>query len=196
MNIKHIVCTAHAGDRLVCPWQFAPLMDNFLRPLVHNPRRLFKPYVREGMTVLDVGCGAGFASLGLAELVGEEGLVISADLQPEMLEMVKKKAARAGLDSRIRVHRCESDRIGLEARLDFALAFFMLHEVPDSRAFLEQLHSLLKTGGLLLLTEPKIHVSRQMFELAVKEAQSVGFILVKKPAVRLGRSVLLVRAGG
>ena len=91
MNIKHIVCTAHAGDRLVCPWQFAPLMDNFLRPLVHNPRRLFKPYVREGMTVLDVGCGAGFASLGLAELVGEEGLVISADLQPKMLEMVKKR---------------------------------------------------------------------------------------------------------
>jgi SAM-dependent methyltransferase len=195
MNTKQIVCTTHSGDKLVCPWQFAPLMDNFLRPLIHNPRRLFKPYVRIGMTVLDVGCGAGFASLGLAELVGEEGLVIAADLQLEMLEMVKRRAARAGLDNRIRVHRCESDRINLKAQLDFALSFFMLHEVPDSRAFLEELHSLLKTGGLFFLTEPKIHVSRHIFEQVVQEAQSVGFIALKRPAVRLGRSVLLVKGG-
>jgi len=181
MHLKHIVCTTYTGEKFVCPWQFAPLMDNFLRPLVHNPRRLFKPYVRNGMTVLDVGCGAGFASLGLAELVGEEGLVIAADLQPEMLDMVKKRAARAGLNSRIRVHRCESDRIGLKAQLDFALAFFMLHEVPDSRAFLEELHRLLKTGGMLLLAEPKIHVGRRIFEQVVREAQSVGFVTVKRP---------------
>ncbi len=193
MNIKQITCSPYDGEKLICPWQFAPLMDNFIRPHIHNPQRIFRPYVRIGMTVLDVGCGAGFASLGLAELVGEEGLVISADLQPKMLDMVEKRAIRAGLNNRIRTHRCDSNRIGLEAELDFAVAFFMLHEVPDERAFLDELYHLLKTNGLFFLTEPIIHVSRRKFEQVVQQAQSVGFTVLKKPVVKLGRAVLLVK---
>lgn len=191
MSTKQIACSPHPEGKLVCPWQIVPIMDNFLRPLIHNPGRLFRPYVRIGMTVLDVGCGAGFASLGLAELVGEEGLVISADLQPEMLDFVRKRAVKTGLDNRIRTHRCEPGRIGIEAQLDFAVAFFMLHEVPDDRSFLEEIYYLLKTGGLFFLTEPKIHVSRRKFEQAIEKAQSVGFTVLKRPAVRLGRAVLL-----
>lgn len=80
MNSKQVARSPAIEEKLICPWQIVPLMDNFLRPLIHNPRKLFGPYVRIGMTVLDVGCGAGFASLGLADLVGEEGLVISSDL--------------------------------------------------------------------------------------------------------------------
>lgn len=193
MNTERLTCSPCPGEKLVCPWQIVPIMDNFLRPLIHNPRRLFGPYVRTGMTVLDVGCGAGFASLGIADLVGDTGLVISADLQPEMLRMVRKRAIKAGLDHRIRTHVCESNRIGIDARLDFALAFFMLHEVPDSRAFLNEIHDLLKTGGLFFLAEPKIHVPRRRFEQVVREAESVGFTALKRPAVRLGRAVLLVK---
>ena len=49
---------SHAPEEQhVCPWQIVRLFDNFLRPLVHNPRKLFGPYVRKGMTVLDIGCG-------------------------------------------------------------------------------------------------------------------------------------------
>lgn len=194
MNTKQIICLPGAGEKLICPWQFAPLMDNFLRPLIHNPRRLFRPYVRIGMTVLDVGCGAGFASLGLADLVGEEGLVISADLQPKMLDFVKKRAAKAGLDNRIRTHRCDSNRIGVDEKLDFAVAFFMFHEVPDALAFLEELYSLLKSDGLFFLTEPKFHVSRRKFEEVVQKAQSIGFNVLKRPAVRFGRAVLLKKS--
>jgi len=193
MNTKQIACSQHPEEKLVCPWQLAPFMDNFLRPLIHNPRRLFKPYVRFGMTVLDVGCGAGFASLGLAELVGEEGKVISADLQPEMLDFVKRRAVKAGFGNRVRTHRCESNRIGLKAELDFALAFFMLHEVPDERAFLEELYDLLKTGGLFFLAEPKVHVSKRKFENVVQIAQSLGFTEIKRPAVRLSRALLLMK---
>ena len=195
MNIKQVSYSPTAEEKFVCPWQLAPILDNLLRPLIHNPRRLFGPYVRNGMKVLDVGCGAGFASLGLAELVGDEGMVIAADLQPQMLDIVKKRAAKAGLCNRIRIHRCESNRIGVEEELDFAVAFFMTHEVPDLRAFLKEIFTLLKPDGRFFLAEPRIHVSNRNFEQTVREAQSVGFTVSKRRSVRFGRAVLLGKSG-
>jgi ubiquinone/menaquinone biosynthesis C-methylase UbiE len=194
MNSEQVNCSPITERKYICPWQIAHFIDNSLRPLIHNPRKLFGPYVRKGMVVLDVGCGAGFASLGLAELVGEKGRVISADLQPEMLDIVKKRAHKAGLSHRIRIHRCESDCIGINEELDFAVAFFMLHEVPDSRAFLKQLYALLKPDGRLFLSEPKIHVSRRNFEQIVEEAQVIGFNVLERPIVRFGMTVVLVKS--
>jgi len=193
MNAEELYNSHVMEETHVCPWQIVRLFDNFLRPLVHNPRKLFGPYVQTGMKVLDVGCGRGFASLGLARLVGEDGLVISADIQPEMLDMVEKRAATAGLSNSIRTHRCNVDCIGVREELDFAVAFFMLHEVPDVRAFLIELFTLLKPGGRLFITEPKIHVNRRDFENTVRLAQTVGFEISERPCVRLGRTVVLVK---
>jgi 2-polyprenyl-3-methyl-5-hydroxy-6-metoxy-1,4-benzoquinol methylase len=180
----------------VCEWQYVYLLDNFLRPFLHNPDKLFGPYVRQGMTVLDVGCGRGFASLGLARLVGEQGLVISADLQPEMLAMVEKRANKAGLEKQIQTHLCKSDRIGVEQKMDFVLAFWMAHEVPDMRHFLTEIFGLLKLNRQLFLAEPKGHVSRRDFELTVEEAQGVGFHVLDRPRIRFSRTVLLSKTTG
>ena len=145
------------------------------------------------MTVLDMGCGAGFASLGLAKLVGEEGLVIAADIQPKMLSIVKERALRAGLYDRICIHLCETNRIGVREELDFAVAFFMVHEVPDAWALLEEIFKLLKTSGRFLLTEPKVHVKSSDFKQLVQDAQAIGFKMAEKPRVRFGQTVLLVK---
>ena len=194
MNIEHTCDSIIQEKKLICPWQLAPLLDNFLRPLIHNPRKMFAPYVSQGMTVLDMGCGAGFASLGLAELVGEEGLVIAADIQPKMLSFVEERAIKAGLYNRIRVHLCEANRIGVRERLDFAVAFFMVHEVPDTWALLEEIFKLLKTGGEFFLAEPKIHVKSSDFWQLVQDAHTIGFKVAEKPRVRFGQTVLLVKS--
>ena len=173
MKSKRTCDSDVSAEKLVCPWQIVHLFDNFLRPLVHNPKKLFGSYVRTGMTVLDIGCGRGFSSLGLARLVGEDGLVIAVDLQPQMLDMVKERAAKAGLSNRIRIHCCAANRIGIRGKIDFAVAFFMLHEVPDARNFLRELFTLLKPGGRLFIAEPKIHVSQHYFERIVQEAQTI-----------------------
>jgi len=193
MNIEH-VCNSLIEKKIVCPWQLAPVIDNRLRPFVHNPQKIFAPYVAKGMTVLDVGCGAGFASLGLAKLVGEEGLVIAADLQSKMLCMVKERAMRAGLSDRIRIHLCTPNRIGVREELDFVVAFFMVHEVPDVRAFLEEIYALLKTGGRFFITEPKIHVGLKAFQQILRKAQVIGFEIAERPSVIFGRTVLLVKS--
>jgi len=193
MNIKQIQDEQVPKGKCICPWRIAPLLDNFLRSLIHNPRKLFGPYVQPGMTVLDIGCGGGFTSLGLARLLGNKGLVISADIQPQMLDIIQERALKAGISSNIRTHLCEANRIGITDELDFVVALFMVHEVPDSKAFLKELFALLKPGGQLFLAEPMIHVSRHDFERTVAEAQAIGFEVSKRPSVRIGRAVILVK---
>lgn len=177
----------------VCPWQRVRLFDNFLRTLLHNPERLFAPYVRPGMTVMDLGCGAGFASIGLAKLVGQKGLVISADLQPEMLDMVSERAQRSGLSDRIRIHQCQPDRIGIYEQLDFVVAFWMVHEVPDREGLAKEIHAVLRPEGRFFVAEPKMHVSQEDFERTIREAENTGFAVLERPCVRFSRTAVLSR---
>ncbi len=179
----------------VCPWQSVKSFDNFLRPLIHNPVKMFRPYVQEGMQVLDVGCGRGFASIGLAKLVGQSGKVTSADLQPEMLAMVKERAEKSGLLERIDFHRCESDRIGASGPVDFAVAFWMAHETPDQAAFFNEIGSLLKPGGHFFLAEPKGHVSNAAFDREIQLAKGAGLDITDRPKVRFSRAVVLRKVG-
>jgi 2-polyprenyl-3-methyl-5-hydroxy-6-metoxy-1,4-benzoquinol methylase len=180
-----------AVGRRVCPPGHVRVMDNFLRPLFHNTRKLFGPYVQPGMSVLDVGCGGGFASMGLARLVGEDGQVIAADLQPEMLSIVEERAREAALTDRVRIHRCNAYGVGLKEEVDFAVAFWMVHEVPDVRAFFAEMFALLRPGGNFFVAEPRFHVSRADFEALVETAEDTGFTVADRPRVRLSRALVL-----
>jgi ubiquinone/menaquinone biosynthesis C-methylase UbiE len=65
----------------VCPVKRAGSLDNRIRRWIQNPKKILKPYIEEGMTVLDIGCGPGFFSIDMAQMVGKTGRVIAADLQ-------------------------------------------------------------------------------------------------------------------
>jgi len=193
MSTRTITSSEREDSSRVCPPRHVILFDNFLRPLFHDPRKLFSPYVQPGMTALDIGCGRGFASLGLAELVGAYGRVIAADLQEEMLDMVDGRAHLSGLQERIDLHRCQPDRIGIATAVDFALAFWMVHETPDSKAFLQEVLDTLKPGGNFFVAEPKMHVKEAQFERMICDALEIGFEVVCRPRVRLSRAVVLHR---
>jgi ubiquinone/menaquinone biosynthesis C-methylase UbiE len=176
-----------------CPWWLLPAFDNPLRKLIQDPIKMLSPFVRAGDIVLDVGCGMGYFSLGLAKLVSEKGRVIAADLQPEMLAGLSKRAKRAELESRIQLHVCEPDKIGVSESVDFALAFWMVHEVRQRQEFLQELYSLVKPGGKFLIVEPLIHVSGADFERTVALSQKIGFIEADRPRVAVSRAILLTR---
>jgi ubiquinone/menaquinone biosynthesis C-methylase UbiE len=176
----------------VCPWWLAYSFDNPLRRMLHDPERLLAPFVSRGATVLDVGCGMGFFSLGLARIVGEEGTVIAADLQPEMLAKTAARARRAGLAGRIQQQLCTPTDLGLASRqVDFILAFWMVHEVPDATSFFRQLRSSLRPAGRILVAEPRIHVPERRFQEVVAAARAAGLRPCGAPRVAASRSVLL-----
>lgn len=175
---------------IVCPWWLVYTIDNALRPLFHNPKKIFTPYVEPGMTVMDVGCGRGFNTIGLARIVGEEGRVIAVDVQQEMLDMLRKRIEREWLSSRIRIHLCERASLGINETVDFVNAFWMVHEVPDIREFLKQIYFVLNPQRKFLVAEPKLHVSAKEFQEMVDMARSVGFSLSDEPRISLSRSVV------
>src|SRR5512136_3069782 len=91
---------------MVCPWWLCYSFDNPLRRLIHDPERLLEPYVKEEMTAVDIGCGMGYFTMGLAKLVGPAGKVFAVDLQDRMLAALIRRARRVRLSDRIVPHRC------------------------------------------------------------------------------------------
>jgi ubiquinone/menaquinone biosynthesis C-methylase UbiE len=176
---------------LVCPVTLAGALDSRIRRWLQNPRRLLEPHVREGMTALDFGCGPGFFTLELARLVGSSGRVLAVDLQPGMLERVRAKTRGTVLEPRITLHQCQATSIGVSTPVDFALAFYVLHELPDPAAFLTELRQLLAARGQLLVVEPPLHVSRAAFDATLRVAQQAGLRLVARPRVRFNKAALL-----
>ncbi len=185
-----------SGHQGVCPWWIAYTFDNPLRRLVHNPLKVLGSYVEEGMTVMDLGCGMGHFSIGMARLVGSNGRVIAVDLQQKMLDVMEKRVRRAGLAERILPHRCRADDIGIKEPVDFILAFWMVHEVPDQTRFFQQLQSLLAADGKILIAEPKMHVTSVDLERTLDIAQACGLHCIEKPAISLSHSALLAPASG
>ena len=182
--------TAQTDKGHVCPHQIGFMLDNRLRRLIQNPARILGDYIRKGATVIDMGCGPGFFTIDMARMVGEDGRVIAVDLQEHMLLKVKRKADKYGVADRMEFHRCNSNSIGLNKKADFILAYYMIHETPNPKGLLVELKDLLEDGGKLLIVEPKIHVSRKLFEAMLRDAEEVGLRVVELPKRKGGRSAL------
>lgn len=174
----------------VCSWRHVRSFDNIFRPLLHKPEKIFGPFVSPRMTVMDIGCGAGWASIGLAGLVGDGGRVLAVDLQQEMLAMVKKRAKRAGLSGRIETCQCRQDHLSVNGKFDFVNAFWMVHEVPDKRAFMKQIGACMRSGAKFLVAEPFFHVSLKNFEEMIKMGTDAGLVEYARPKIRFSRSIV------
>ena len=178
----------------VCPAAHAGWLATPLRRTVQDPRRVLRGLVAEGDTVIDLGCGPGFFTLPMARMAGPSGTVIAVDLQRDMLERLRVRAESAGLATRIRLHRCRADGLDLDCQADFALAFYMLHEVPSAEAFLGQVHAVLRPNGGFLLVEPRGHVSSADFGSSLAVACKAGFQVVSQPRLAFSRAALLTRS--
>jgi ubiquinone/menaquinone biosynthesis C-methylase UbiE len=179
------------GSKRVCPVERAGSLDNRIRRWVQNPRKILGPYIEEGMTVLDLGCGPGFFSIDMAQMVGKSGRVIASDLQEGMLKKLRDKIQGTELEERITLHKCLENRIGVSEKVDFVLAFYMVHEVPNQEEFFNEIGSVLKPNGQVLIVEPPFHVSKTTFEETVRKARISGFVPVERPRVFLSKAVMM-----
>ena len=179
------------SNKRVCPVEIASSLDNRIRRWVQNPQKILRPYIEEGMIVLDIGCGPGFFSIDIAKMVGKSGRVIAADLQEGMLQKLRNKIQGTELEKRVTLHKCDKSRIGLSEHVDFILLFYMVHEVPNVEGLFSEIETILKPKGLVFIVEPPLHVSKKAFENTVIKANDAGLSVVERPNIFLSKAVVL-----
>jgi ubiquinone/menaquinone biosynthesis C-methylase UbiE len=110
--------------------------------------------ISAGQSVLDVGCGTGSLTLAAKVAAGSNGKVCGIDASPEMIEVAKKKAVRAGTDIDFRVNVVE-DLPFPDASFDVALSSLMLHHLPEEvkQKGFEEIARVLRSGGRFLAVD-------------------------------------------
>ncbi len=183
-------------DERICPVRLAPYLDNPLRRLLHSPKKIIGTYLGEGDTALDIGCGSGFFTRAMARMVGDAGIVIAVDIQEEMLDMLREKAAQKKLLSRIECRLAGDRSLNLDpgTPVDFALAFYVMHEMPDIPGGLREIAGVMKPGAYLLIAEPSMHVSEEAFSDTMHEAGKAGFEMVRDLCILWSRAAVLKKS--
>ncbi len=181
----------------ICPWWLGYFLASPLRKLGGNPEKILSPHVRDGMTVLDVGPGMGFFTLPLAKLAGPSGRVIAVDLQEKMLNGLQRRAKRAGFSERIECRLASEKSLNLAdlaGRINFALAYYVVHEVPDRDRLFSEIALTLAPGGRLLIVEPSGHVSFENFGKTLALAREAGLSPVSDVPLKLKLAALLEKS--
>jgi len=124
--------------------------------------------VKAGDMVLDVGCGSGRLTMAAQGWAGSGGQAVGLDPSPEMIEVARKNAARAGLKARFELGVVEKLPFP-DASFDVVLNRLMLHHLPGDlkQRGLAEMRRVLKPGGLCLVVDfepPKSGLLRLIVE--------------------------------
>ena len=178
----------------ICPVWIGYILLSPFRKLQQNPVRILSPWIRPGMQVMDFGSAMGYFSIPLAKLTGPQGKVYCVDVQDKMLEKLRARSVKHGVESIIETRLVNKDYnpAELEDTLDFVLLFFVVHEVPDKPALFRDIRLMLKKGGKVLVAEPKGHVSAADFTRSLDIARQAGFSVMDERPVQRTWSAILV----
>jgi len=131
--------------------------------------------LRKGAAVADIGAGSGYMTVRLARRVGPEGRVYANDLQPQMLDLLKRRLSHDHISNVVLVQGAVDDPKLPAASVDLELMVDVYHELSQPQAMLRRLRDALKPGGRLVLLEyrkedPAIPI-RPEHKMSVAEAK-------------------------
>jgi len=135
--------------------------------------------IADGSTVADIGAGAGWFTIRLARRVGPNGVVYAQDVQRQMLEAIRRRVAREGLQN-VQTRLGSGSKPNLPAAsLDAVLVVDVYPEVDDRVAFLRNLATALEPGGRIGIVNykpgeggpgPEIRIDSSAVEADVRAA--------------------------
>ena len=143
--------------------------------------------IQPGQVVADIGAGSGYFTRRLAAKVGQEGRVMAVDIQPEMLEILRRNLTQSGIHNVRMILGKETSPNLPPNSVDLVLMVDVYHEFFFPHEMMTQIHSALKPGGQVVWVEYRLEdptapikllhkMSRQQVH---KEATFQGFEFVR-----------------
>jgi ubiquinone/menaquinone biosynthesis C-methylase UbiE len=143
--------------------------------------------IQKGAAVADIGAGSGYMTIRLADRVGSTGTVYATDVQPQMLEILRRRLAEKRITNVTLVQGAVDDPRLPPSSVDLELLVDVYHELSEPQAMLRGLRAALKPAGRLVLLEyrkedPSIPIKFE-HKMSVAEAklevEHEGFTLSK-----------------
>jgi ubiquinone/menaquinone biosynthesis C-methylase UbiE len=136
--------------------------------------------IREGMQVLDLGCGSGAFTPFIARTVGERGKVFALDIQVDMLKQLGRKLSRPENKDIKNIKLIEGNAYELpfeDNSLDAVNMVTVLQEIPDRGRALQEAKRVLKPGGILAVTELFPDPDYPWKSTTIKLGTKFGFVM-------------------
>jgi SAM-dependent methyltransferase len=132
--------------------EWAKSFDDPARDAWQMPSRVIDALqIRPGQVVADIGAGTGYFTVRLATAAARPK-VYAVDIEPSMVDYVKRRAAEAGMTNVVAV-LAGSDRTNLPEPVDLALIVDTYHHIPNRVAYFTALKSRLKPGARLAIID-------------------------------------------
>lgn len=158
-------------------WAAFGLERNPLRNKFWSPAKMLDRFsISPGMQVLELGPGGGFFTIEAAKRVGPKGRLYALDIQPQMIEKVKKRAAENGLTN---VELQVGDATDLpynDESFDLVFMSSVLGEIPNQDAALEELYRVIRPSGILSVTEAFPDGHYILKSNLIKHCSAQGFV--------------------
>lgn len=128
------------------------LADEWLSALPDVQQRLRQsPHPR----IADVGCGAGWSCIALAQGY-PRAQVDGYELDAPTVQLAQRHAVEAGVADRVRIHQADITQVAPEERYDLVTAFECLHDLPYPVSALTAMRHLVGPDGAVLVADMKV----------------------------------------
>ena len=168
-------------------YQGAPWLIRINRQAEEDCETLLRElHLKPGMTVCDMGCGNGFYSLQMADLIGEKGKVLAVDIQEEMLRLLQARADEREITNVELILGGLADPKLPKRKVDLILCVDVYHEFSHPVQMLAAMRASLAEGGVVALAEyreedPQVPIKplhKMSKRQIMREYEANGFKLV------------------